>query len=116
MPVGRVRGPVEKVGKRMLAAVLGWVGTIGTIGAFALHSTGRMSSLSVRYALLNVVGGLLASAGAGLYGAWPNAASNLIWAGLGLRALVVALRERRGARVVLEAHADEDPQPVVLAA
>lgn len=100
----------------MLAALLGWVGTIGTIGAFALHSTGRMSSLSVRYALLNTVGGLLAGAGAALYGAWPSVASNVIWALLGLRALLVALRTRARTRVVVESLVDEDPRGVTLVA
>ncbi|HEY1133985.1 MAG TPA: hypothetical protein VGE77_05355 [Nocardioides sp.] len=88
--------------------------------AFALHSTGRMSSLSVRYAALNFLGGLLGGIGCALYGAWPSVASNLVWSVLGLRALVVALRERASARVVIDARIDsrkdEDAPPVTLAA
>lgn len=84
----------------MVAAALGWTGTIGVLAAFMLHSTGRMSSLSVRYAVLNTVGGAISGAACVLYGAIPSAFSNLVWTVFAGRALVVALRARRTAWVV----------------
>lgn len=79
----------------MLAAALGWLGTVGTFVAYALLWRGRVTSESRRYAALNTVGGLLGGAGSVLYGAWPSAAANFAWAALGLHALIGAHRRRR---------------------
>ncbi|WP_425458204.1 CBU_0592 family membrane protein [Aeromicrobium fastidiosum] len=72
----------------MTAALLGWLGTAGTLAAYGLLWRGRLTSTSRRYALLNVVGGLLAGTASGLYGAWPSAASNVVWAALGLHSML----------------------------
>ncbi|KQX74524.1 hypothetical protein [Aeromicrobium sp. Root472D3] len=72
----------------MTAALLGWLGTAGTLAAYGLLWRGRLTSTSRRYALLNLVGGLLAGTASGLYGAWPSAASNFIWAALGLHSML----------------------------
>ncbi|MDT9595002.1 hypothetical protein RDV89_18075 [Nocardioides zeae] len=79
----------------MLAAVLGWTGTIAVLVAFTLHSSGRMSSMSLRYATLNFVGGIVGCVACAMYGALPAAFSNTVWAVVAGRSLVVALRERR---------------------
>lgn len=67
----------------MMAAALGWIGTVGTFVAYLLLCRGRLLSDSLRYGLLNVSGGLLAGTAAVLYGAWPSAASNFAWAMIG---------------------------------
>ena len=72
----------------MLAAALGWLGTGGTLLAYALLSKGRLSSQSRRYAVLNTAGGLSGGIAAALYGAWPSAVSNFAWAALGLGSMV----------------------------
>ena len=64
----------------MLAAVMGWIGTLGTIGAYVMLSRGYVSPTSIRYGVLNLVGGLLGASGSAAYGAWPSVASNLVWA------------------------------------
>ncbi len=98
----------------MIAAVLGWVGTIGTMGAYVMLSRGRWHSASLRYSALNVVGGVLGGAAAAAYGAWPSVASNLVWAGVALHSLVVTLHERRSRPVatVVPLH-PLDPEPVL---
>lgn len=75
----------------MAAALLGWLGMAGTFAAYALQWRGVLSSDSVRYALLNFVGGTMGGVASVLYGAWPPAASNFVWAAIGLAALVRAL-------------------------
>ncbi|GLY15298.1 hypothetical protein LWF15_33810 [Kineosporia rhizophila] len=85
-----------------MAALLGWLGTIGTIGAYVLLSRGRWSSTSLRYSLLNGLGGVAGAIGSGLYGAWPSAASNLAWAAIGLHAVAVELLERRRTRAAAQ--------------
>lgn len=95
----------------MIAAVLGWVGTLGTIGAYALLSRGRWHATSLRYAALNGAGGLLGAAGSSLYGAWPSVASNLLWSCLAAQSLVMTWRQRRAARPAAVAVLDPDPEP-----
>lgn len=72
----------------MLVAVIGWLGTAGTLVAYALLSQGRLSPASRRYAALNTTGGLLGGTACVMYGAWPSAASNLAWAALGVISLI----------------------------
>lgn len=81
-----------------MAAVLGWIGTAGTFVAYLLLWRGRVGSESLAYALMNAAGGVLAGAASVLYGAWPSAASNLVWAAIGLHSMLSALRRRRRAR------------------
>ena len=82
----------------MVAAALGWVGTIGTIGAYVLLSRGLWHATSIRYAALNGVAGLLGAVGSSLYGAWPSVASNLLWSAVAAHSIVATRRERRVAR------------------
>jgi hypothetical protein len=82
----------------MIAAVLGWIGTVGTFGAYVLLSRGLWHATSIRYAALNGVAGFLGAVGSSLYGAWPSVVSNLLWSGVSAYSIVLTLRERRGAR------------------
>ena len=117
----------------MIAAAMGWIGTVGTISAYVMLSRGRWQPASLRYALLNGVGGLLAAAASAAYGAWPSVASNLLWSAVAVHSAVTTLHARRTARVaerVAEAVAEvrelpsrptdpeppTGPQPVLLAA
>ena len=75
-----------------MTAALGWLGMGGTVLAYVLLSQGRVASESLSYALLNAVGGLLAGAASAMYGAWPSAASNILWATLGLQGVLAATR------------------------
>jgi hypothetical protein len=76
----------------MVAAALGWIGTAGTLLAYLSLSRGWLPSTSRRYAALNIVGGVLAGAACALYGAWPSAASNFIWAAIGMMSVAAAVR------------------------
>ncbi|WP_148575581.1 CBU_0592 family membrane protein [Nocardioides caldifontis] len=70
----------------MLIATLGWLGTLGTFGAYLLLSRGWLASHSLTYSLLNVTGGVLAGLASMAYGAWPSVVSNIVWAAVGLHA------------------------------
>ena len=85
----------------MFAAVMGWIGTLGTIGAYVMLSRGYVSPTSIRYGVLNLVGGLLGATGSAAYGAWPSVASNLVWAGVAMQSILVTLRTRRALQVVV---------------
>ena len=81
----------------MLIATLGWLGTAGTFGAYVLLSRGWLTSHSLSYSMLNVVGGVLAGCASMAYGAWPSVVSNLVWAAVGLHAVAQTLMEDREA-------------------
>jgi len=109
----------------MIAAAMGWIGTVGTIGAYVLLSRGQWSAASLRYSAINGVGGLLCGAASAAYGAWPSVASNLVWSAVAVHSVVTTLRARRAERVapVVELPARPSdpepptgPQPVLLAA
>ncbi len=86
----------------VIAAAMGWIGTIGTMGAYVMLSRGQWHSASLRYAALNGAGGLLCGAASAAYGAWPSVASNLLWSVVALHSGTKALLERRRAsRVVV---------------
>lgn len=78
-----------------MAALLGWLGTFGTFGAYVLLSRGRWTATSLRYSLLNALGGIAGAIGSSMYQAWPSAVSNLLWAAIGTHAVVTTLIERR---------------------
>ena len=79
----------------MFAAAMGWIGTFGTIGAYVMLSRGRWNPTSIRYGVLNLLGGLLGATGSAAYGAWPSVASNLVWAVVALQSIVTTLQARR---------------------
>ena len=97
----------------MLAAAMGWIGTLGTIGAYVMLSRGYVSPTSIRYGVLNLVGGLLGASGSAAYGAWPSVASNVVWAGVALQSILVTMRAPRALQVVaVESPAEPVEEPV----
>ena len=79
----------------VLAPVLGWTGTIGTLAAYALMARGKVHARSLGYLVLNAGGGIVGAAGSVLYAAWPSVASNVVWASFAVHGLVTVLRARR---------------------
>jgi hypothetical protein len=109
----------------MIAAAMGWIGTVGTIGAYVMLSRGRWHSTSLRYAALNGIGGLLGASASAAYGAWPSVTSNLLWSCVALHSAVVTVRERRAQRIAVvtrlpvipsDPEPPTGPQPVLLSA
>jgi hypothetical protein len=110
---------------RMIAAAMGWIGTVGTISAYVMLSRGRWQPASLRYAAVNGVGGLLAAAASAAYGAWPSVASNLLWSAVAVHSVVTTLHERRAERLAVvhelpqrasDPEPPTGPQPVLAAA
>ena len=95
----------------MIAAALGWVGTVGTFGAYVLLSRGLWHATSIRYAALNGVAGLLGAIGSSLYGAWPSVVSNMLWSGVAAHSIVMIYRERRAAQGAGLVEPNTDPEP-----
>jgi hypothetical protein len=98
----------------MIAAAMGWIGTIGGISAYILLTQGRWHATSLRYSALNGIAGVLAATASAVYGAWPSVASNLLWTGIALHSALRTLHERRStarATVLRLPVVDHDPEP-----
>jgi hypothetical protein len=76
---------------KIAVEVVGWAGAALLLGAYALLSAGKLRAESVSYQLMNVLGSAGFIVNSGWNGAYPSAAMNLIWIGIGLH----ALRQRR---------------------
>lgn len=62
-----------------LIDVLGWIGSIEVIAAYALNSSQKMRSDSLAFQLLNFTGGIFLIINTVYYGAYPSAAINIVW-------------------------------------
>jgi len=78
----------------MLIDILGWIGAILLLLAYALVSNRKLAGDSVRFQLLNLSGGLLLAANSAYHGALPSVAVNAVWIVIGLAALLRARRQR----------------------
>ena len=75
----------------LIADAIGWVGALCLLLAYAGLATDRLSA-GVAYHVLNLVGGGGLAFNSAYHHAWPSAALNVVWLGIG----VVALRRREG--------------------
>lgn len=89
----------------MIASVMGWIGTTGSICAYLLLSRGQWDATSLRYSLLNLVAGALAGGASVLYGAWPSVGSNVLWCAIAVHSAATTLRRRRRSRAARAAQA-----------
>lgn len=78
----------------LVAAALGWLGTVGTFIAYILLVRGRITPASSSYAAMNVLGGVFCGSASVVYHAWPSVASNFVWSAVGIHTLLVSLRRR----------------------
>ncbi len=75
-----------------LIDLMGWVGAVLLLAAYALVSSRRLAGDSVRFQLLNLGGGVLLAANSAYHGALPSVAVNAVWIVIGLAALLRARR------------------------
>jgi hypothetical protein len=97
----------------VVAATGGWIGAIGTVGAYAMVSQRRMEAHSLRFQTINVACAALLSVSALSVHNWPSMASNLVWMAIGVHALLGARQALRAAVTnrlrVVRLHGDERP-------
>ncbi|WP_211294536.1 CBU_0592 family membrane protein [Compostimonas suwonensis] len=86
----------------VLMTVIGWLGTLLLLGAYALVTVKRLRVDGWAYQGANLLGGALLMVNTAYLSAWPSAALNLAWLGIGAVGLVhgrrARLRLRTGAR------------------
>jgi hypothetical protein len=81
----------------LFAEVVGWIGAVLILGAYAMLTAGKLQAKSVPYQAMNVVGALGFIVNSGWNGAIPSAALNVVWAGIGIVAIAGVLKARRKA-------------------
>ncbi len=75
------------INNEVLIDILGWIGAIALLVAYALISARRVEGDSTGYELLNLVGGVLLMLNTLYYGAYPSSFLNLFWIAVALYAL-----------------------------
>ena len=71
----------------IIMEVVGWIGAVLILAGYGLLSAGKLDAKSPAYQWLNVVGAIGFILNSGWNGAWPSAALNVIWVGIGVVAL-----------------------------
>ena len=72
----------------ILMEVVGWIGGALILSAYGMLTAGKLTSKSPSYQWMNVIGAIGFIANSGWNGAWPSAALNVIWVGIGAAALI----------------------------
>ncbi|QYC40445.1 hypothetical protein Nocox_14145 [Nonomuraea coxensis DSM 45129] len=72
----------------LLLAVVGWAGAAVLLAAYALVSSGRIHGDGLTYQLMNLFGSVGLMVNSAWSAAWPSAGLNLVWAAIGVLALV----------------------------
>jgi len=81
----------------ILMEVVGWIGGTLILAGYFLLTNGKLDAKSPTYQWLNVIGALGFIANSSWNGAWPSAALNVIWVGIGVVALIKIFGKRRAA-------------------
>lgn len=67
--------------------IIGWIAAILILAAYGLLSSGRMTSNSPAFQWMNIAGAAGFIVNSGWNGAYPSAALNVAWMGIGLATL-----------------------------
>lgn len=82
-----------------MVTVVGWAAAVVVLAAYWLVTDGRVAATSLPYLGLNAAGATGLAISAAAAHAWPSAAVNVIWLGIGLTPLVKAWRRAAPERV-----------------
>ena len=84
----------------MIVSVIGWAAAVALLLGYRLVTVGRVSGESVTYLVLNLFGSIGLGVSTAVAHAWPSAAVNVIWLGLGIGPLARAVRSRARRRSI----------------
>jgi len=73
---------------KLFVEIVGWIGATLIVGAYALLSAGKLRGDSRTYHVMNIVGAAGFVVNSGWNGAYPSAALNVVWIGIGAYALL----------------------------
>ncbi|GAA4517677.1 MULTISPECIES: CBU_0592 family membrane protein [Nonomuraea] len=82
----------------LLLEAIGWLGAALLLTGYALVSSARVHGDGLLYQLINLGGAVGLMVNSAYNDAWPSAGLNLVWASIGVVALVKLMRLARSAR------------------
>lgn len=74
----------------LAGATAGWIGAASTVVAYALVTQRRLAPDSLRFQAMNLAGAGLLAISSARSGAWPSAATNIVWMLIGVQAVIAA--------------------------
>jgi hypothetical protein len=74
--------------ERLFVDIAGWAAALLILGGYALLTAGKLNARSPAYQWMNVLGAIGFVINSGYFKAWPSAVLNVIWAGIGMVALI----------------------------
>ena len=81
--------------EKLLVDIAGWMAALLILGGYALLTAGKVTARSPSYQWMNVVGAIGFVINSGYFKAWPSAVLNVIWAGIGIVALLQIATKKR---------------------
>jgi hypothetical protein len=78
----------------LLIDVTGWAGAIALLAAYGLVSARKLEGDSIRYQVLNLLGGGLLILNSFYYGAYPSVGVNVVWIAIAILTLLGGRRAR----------------------
>lgn len=78
----------------LLVDVIGWLGAAALLAAYGLVSAKRLEGNSVRYQVLNLLGGGFLIINSFYYGAYPSVGVNVVWIAIAILTLLGSRRAR----------------------
>lgn len=85
--------------EKLLVDIAGWAAALLILGAYALLTAGKVDAKSPLYQSMNVLGAICFVVNLTFLKAWPAAMLNVVWAGIGLVALIRIMANRKKAEV-----------------
>ncbi|MFN8344823.1 MAG: hypothetical protein U0X91_07465 [Spirosomataceae bacterium] len=79
--------------QRLIIDILGWIGSVFVVGAYALNISGRVSHSAKGYLWANLVGSIFLIVNTLFYGAIPSTIVNVFWVGIALWGMVKRRKE-----------------------
>lgn len=84
--------------ERLFVDIAGWAAALLILGGYALLTAGKVDARTPAYQWMNVLGAIGFVINSGYFKAWPSAVLNVIWAGIGLVALIRIAATRKKAK------------------
>lgn len=80
---------------KVLIDILGWIGSVLLIAAYALNSYQKIKSDSFTFLVLNIVAGIFLIIYSWYYTAFANTFINIVWVIIAVPALIKLLRKAK---------------------
>lgn len=80
---------------KLLIDILGWIGSVLLIAAYALNSYQKIKSDSYTFLLLNIVAGIFLIIYSWYYTAFSNTFINVVWVIIAIPALIKVFRKSK---------------------